>query len=136
MRLRPRAELREHGGFRGPAVACIRPGSACSSAQLWQPQALVRALRITPGTGDVEIVLWSPWASRPVCTGSSRSTFASTLLPRDAVETEIQPHWADYTPIFLSDIPELFRSGRLPLDVALIQVTEPNEHGFARWASR
>lgn len=37
---------------------------------------------------------------------------------------------ADYTPIFLSEIPQLFRDGRLPLDVALIQVSPPDEHGF------
>ena len=36
----------------------------------------------------------------------------------------------DYTPIFLSDIPRMFRSGELPVDVALIQVTPPNEKGM------
>jgi acyl-CoA hydrolase/GNAT superfamily N-acetyltransferase len=37
---------------------------------------------------------------------------------------------ADYTPIFLSEIPRLFRSGRLPIDVALIQLSLPDEHGY------
>lgn len=37
---------------------------------------------------------------------------------------------ADYTPIFLSEIPRLFSSGTLPLDVALLQVSPPDEHGF------
>jgi len=37
---------------------------------------------------------------------------------------------ADYTPIFLSEIPTLFSSGALPLDVALLQVSPPDEHGF------
>jgi acetyl-CoA hydrolase len=37
---------------------------------------------------------------------------------------------ADYTPIFLGEIPELFRNGSLPLDAALIQVSPPDEHGF------
>ena len=37
---------------------------------------------------------------------------------------------ADYTPIFLSEIPTLFSSGVLPLDVALLQVSPPDEHGF------
>ncbi len=36
---------------------------------------------------------------------------------------------ADYTPIFLSEIPRLFR-GRYPLDVAFIQVTPPDPHGY------
>ena len=37
---------------------------------------------------------------------------------------------ADYTPIFLSEIEGLFESGALPLDVVLIQVSPPDEHGF------
>ena len=36
---------------------------------------------------------------------------------------------ADYVPIFLSEIPKLFRSGRQPIDVALIQVSPPDLHG-------
>ncbi|MGZ6214102.1 MAG: acetyl-CoA hydrolase/transferase family protein [Candidatus Limnocylindria bacterium] len=37
---------------------------------------------------------------------------------------------ADYVPIFLSDVPDLFTSGTLPLDVALLNVTRPDSHGF------
>jgi 4-hydroxybutyrate CoA-transferase len=37
---------------------------------------------------------------------------------------------ADFTPCFLSEIPGLFRNGILPLDVALIHVSPPDEHGF------
>lgn len=39
---------------------------------------------------------------------------------------------ADYTPVFLSRIPALFRNETLPLDVALLQVTPPDRHGFCR----
>jgi acyl-CoA hydrolase/GNAT superfamily N-acetyltransferase len=37
---------------------------------------------------------------------------------------------ADYTPIFLSQIPALLRSGRMPLDVALVQVSPPDSYGY------
>src|SRR3990170_4930155 len=37
---------------------------------------------------------------------------------------------ADYTPIYLSEIESLFESGQMPLDVALIQVSPPDAHGF------
>ena len=37
---------------------------------------------------------------------------------------------ADYVPMFLSEIPKLFRSGEQTLDVALIQVSKPDNHGF------
>jgi 4-hydroxybutyrate CoA-transferase len=37
---------------------------------------------------------------------------------------------ADFTPVFLSEIPGLFTRGILPIDVALIHVSPPDEHGF------
>jgi acyl-CoA hydrolase len=37
---------------------------------------------------------------------------------------------ADYVPVFLSDVPELFTCGVLPLDAALINVSPPDDHGF------
>ena len=37
---------------------------------------------------------------------------------------------ADFVPVFLSDIPALFSSGALPLDVAFIQVSPPDAHGY------
>jgi hypothetical protein len=37
---------------------------------------------------------------------------------------------ADYTPIYLSEIEGLFESGEMPLDVALIEVSPPDSHGF------
>ena len=37
---------------------------------------------------------------------------------------------ADFMPVFLSDIPHLFESGAIPLDVALVQVAPPDHHGM------
>ena len=37
---------------------------------------------------------------------------------------------ADYVPVFLSDIPRLFESRALPLDVVLVNATPPDAHGF------
>jgi len=40
---------------------------------------------------------------------------------------------ADYTPIFLSEIPRLFERGRVPIDVALIEVSPPDAHGYCSY---
>ncbi len=40
---------------------------------------------------------------------------------------------ADYTPVNLVDIPGLFRSGAMTIDVALIQVSVPDDHGFCSY---
>jgi len=37
---------------------------------------------------------------------------------------------ADYTPVFLSQVPDLFHKNLVPVNVALIQVSQPDEHGF------
>lgn len=37
---------------------------------------------------------------------------------------------ADYTPVFLSDAPDLIRHGRLHVHVAMVQVSPPDQHGF------
>ncbi|MEM7185601.1 MAG: acetyl-CoA hydrolase/transferase C-terminal domain-containing protein [Bacteroidota bacterium] len=42
----------------------------------------------------------------------------------------VQRGRAHYIPIFLSEIPTLFRSGRMPIDVALVTVSPPNSKGF------
>ncbi len=45
---------------------------------------------------------------------------------RDAINAGL----ADYTPIFLSQVPDLFRRGIVPVDVALIQTSLPDRHGY------
>lgn len=42
----------------------------------------------------------------------------------------VQDGRADFVPVFLSDIPRLFRRGIIPLDVAILQVSPPDTHGF------
>jgi 4-hydroxybutyrate CoA-transferase len=37
---------------------------------------------------------------------------------------------ADYVPVFLSDVPDLFRTGIMPLDAVFLNVTPPDAHGF------
>lgn len=46
------------------------------------------------------------------------------------VRPAVQAGRADFTPIFLSEIPGLFKHGPLPVDVALVQLSPPDEHGF------
>ncbi|MBI3761973.1 MAG: acetyl-CoA hydrolase/transferase family protein [Chloroflexi bacterium] len=54
----------------------------------------------------------------------------NTLFISDNVRAAVNEGRADFTPIRLSEIPLLFTSGRVPLDVALVHVSPPDEHGF------
>lgn len=42
----------------------------------------------------------------------------------------IQSGWADFMPVFLSDVGVLFESKQLPLDAALLQLSPPDSHGY------
>lgn len=46
------------------------------------------------------------------------------------VRKETQSHRADYIPVFLSEVPKLFREGVITFDVSLLQVSPPDKHGF------
>ncbi len=53
-----------------------------------------------------------------------------SLFTGPGLRTPIAEGRADYLPVFLSDIPELFRTRAIPLDVALVQLSPPDAHGF------
>jgi 4-hydroxybutyrate CoA-transferase len=65
-----------------------------------------------------------------VAPGMEKYIRVNTLFISANVRQAVNEGRADFTPCFLSEIPGLFRSGILPLDVALIQVSPPDEHGF------
>lgn len=46
------------------------------------------------------------------------------------IRENIQSNRGSYIPVFLSEVPALFRNGHIKIDVALISVSPPNEHGF------
>lgn len=54
----------------------------------------------------------------------------NALFIGEGARAAVQQGRADYTPVFLSEIPRLFVDGTLPLAAALIQVSPPDEHGY------
>jgi 4-hydroxybutyrate CoA-transferase len=97
-----------------------------------EPQALVEALvRQRERYRDVRLVtqiIASPvlYAQPEMWAHLRLETFMCSANTREA----IRAGQADYIPANLSDMPGLFRSGRLPVDVALIQVSPPDAHGY------
>jgi acyl-CoA hydrolase len=63
----------------------------------------------------------------PECEGRF---FSVSLFTGPALRKPIQEGRADFVPIFLSDIPSLFRSGIVRLDAALLQLSPPDMHGL------
>jgi acyl-CoA hydrolase len=115
------------------AVKKIRPGQRVFiGTGTGEPLELVSALskRATelPDTEIVHLLTFgdAPYAHRELTQYFRVNSFFIAENVRDIIQEGL----GDYTPVFLSDIPRLFDSGQLPLDVALIHVTPPDAHGM------
>lgn len=58
-----------------------------------------------------------------------QGVFSNSLFVGAAQRAPIERGEAEFIPVFLSDIPRLFSSRRIPLDFALVQLSPPDEHG-------
>ena len=99
-----------------------------------EPQSLVEALGELKGVDDAQIVHIMTLGVAPYVEPKLDHRFRANAFfiganVRDAVLTGR----ADYTPMFLSEIPRLFRKRRVVIDVALIQVSEPDAHGYCSY---
>lgn len=59
-----------------------------------------------------------------------RAFFLNALFVSANMRSTVNGPHGDYIPVFLSEIPRLFDQGILPIDVALVQVSPPDKHGF------
>lgn len=115
------------------ALRCVRSGTrvyiqpGCA-----EPEALVEALmRRAPELYDVEIVHMMTMGCAPYVAPEMAGHFRhNAMFIGGNVREAINDGRADYTPIYLSEIEALFESGAMPIDVALIEVSPPDSHGF------
>jgi acyl-CoA hydrolase/RimJ/RimL family protein N-acetyltransferase len=115
------------------ALASIRPGSriyigtGCAA-----PHSLVARLEaMDPGPADLEFLSFVTTSALPQVEGSIRSRYHHRVF---FVGSEVRglagSGQLDYVPISLEEVPRLLTSGRLPIDVALLQVSPPDARGF------
>ena len=102
-------------------------GTGCGA-----PQELIAAMTAKArAVSNVEIIQLvtkgdAPYANKKLSDSFTLNAFFISSNVRDV----IQEGFGDYTPILLSDVPRLLDSGAMPLDLALIQVTPPDERGL------
>jgi 4-hydroxybutyrate CoA-transferase len=103
----------------------IQPGCA-------EPETLVEALmRRGPFVQDVEIVHMMTMGAAPYVAPEMAGHFRhNAMFIGGNVREAINDGRADYTPIYLSEIEGLFESGAMPIDVALLELSPPDPHGF------
>lgn len=84
-----------------------------------------------PELWNVEVVSISLQGDAVIADKKYKDSFRiNSLFVSQNIREAVNEGRGDYVPIFLSEIPILFRRGILPLDVALIQVSPPDKHGY------
>jgi acyl-CoA hydrolase/GNAT superfamily N-acetyltransferase len=114
------------------ALRCIQRGarvfvgSGCA-----EPTALVSELAGREDVSDVEVLHIMTVGQAPYAHAAQSGRFRhNAFFIGSNVRDAIAEGTADYTPVFLSEIPGLFRSRRLRIDVALVSTTPPDAHGY------
>jgi 4-hydroxybutyrate CoA-transferase len=103
----------------------IHPGCA-------EPEQLVKAMvRRAPELRDVRVVHILTRGNADYVSPEMQGHFRHiAFFAGSNVRQAINEGRADFVPVFLSEIEALFSSGAVPIDVALIHVSPPDEHGF------
>ena len=102
-------------------------GSGCA-----EPEGLVAALVArAPELRDVEVLHLLTAGTAPYADPALQESFRhNAFFIGPNVRAAVRAGMADYTPCFLHEIPSLIRSGRVPVDCALVQVSAPGPDGL------
>lgn len=95
------------------------------------PTPLLEALARRTDLAGVTLYHLHTQGPVPFAAPEHRERFLSvSLFVGPSLRVPIDEGRADFLPVFLSDIPSLFSSRKLPLDVALLQLSPPDRHGY------
>jgi len=126
-------KYKEKIGTAAASVKLIKSGhSIFIGTGCGQPQHLVNALvEHSSHIYDARIIHLLTMGAAPYADEKFREKFKmNSFFIADNVRDALQKGIGDYTPIFLSEIPLEFETGRIPIDVALISVTPPDVNGL------
>ena len=118
------------------ALSCIKSGHRLyMGGGSGVPITLIDGLiRRAPVLRNVEITHILTFADAPYVNPEYADSFRhNALFIGPSVRRAVQEGRADFTPVFLSEIPGLFKNGVLPIDVALVSLSPPDEHGFCSY---
>jgi acyl-CoA hydrolase len=114
------------------AVSCIRSGMRVFvHGAAATPTPLLEALARRTELEQVTIYHLHTAGPAPFADPEQQGRFFSvSLFTGPPLRPAVDEGRADFMPVFLSDIPSLFESGLIPIDVALLQLSPPDRHGY------
>jgi len=132
-----RAEYPEKFAPEGKIFSQIRAGdrifigTACGEPQ-YLVQALIKYVESNPkAVFDAEILhVWTLGLAPYTDVKFKRNFRLNSFFVGNNTREAVNEGMADYSPIFLSQVPGLFEKRRVQVDVALIQTSPPDEHGY------
>lgn len=96
-----------------------------------EPQELVESLsRNYQNYKDVEIVQMVPFTGELAKEKYEGHFIYNSLFAGGSTRKAVQNGFAEFTPVFFHEVPKLFREKLIDVNVALIMVTPPDEHGY------
>lgn len=106
-------------------------GTACAEPQ-YLVNALVNYIESNPKAFfDAEVLqVWTLGVAAYTREKFKSNFRHNSFFIGDNTRSAVNEGLADYTPIFLSQVPDLFRRGIVPVDVALIQTSLPDSQGY------
>jgi len=117
------------------AVGCVQHGQRVFiGSGAGAPQTLVDTLSAREDLTDTEIVhILTLGVASYAHPKLGRRFRHNAYFIGPNVREAVSEGRADYTPIFLGEIPALFKTGRVVIDVAMISVSPPDEHGYCSY---
>jgi acyl-CoA hydrolase/GNAT superfamily N-acetyltransferase len=116
---------------------CVRPGARIFvGTGCAEPQFLIRSLVAYVESHpkaffDAELVQVVALGVAPYAASEFKANFrCNAFFIGGSMRSGINRGLADYTPVFLSEVPGLIIRGQLPIDIALIQTSPPDAHGY------
>ncbi len=102
-----------------------------------EPEALVRAMVARAGElSDVEVVHLLTMGDAPYTDPKLQDSFRPNVwFIGQNMRRVVNEGRADYTPVHLSEVPELMESGRCRIDVALLTLSPPDRHGYCSFGT-
>lgn len=101
-------------------------GSACTPNVFYDEMA-----RQAPRLKNVELVSISQFGKLEIAKPQYKGHFfINSLFTSAPVRDAVNSDRGDFVPVFLSEIPILFKDGMLPIDVAVVMVSPPDKHGY------
>ena len=114
------------------AVSCVKSGMRVFiHGAAATPSTLIEALCARTDLEHVTVYHLHTSGPAPFAEpGQEGRFFSVSLFTGPPLRGAVDEGRADFMPVFLSDIPSLFDSGLIPIDVALLQLSPPDRHGY------